>query len=194
MRCFTKKWKYPTGYRENGKWHSNRIYYIWNAMKNRCTNSKCRAYKWYGGRGISVCEEWLSYDCFYEWVQSCGEYSEDLTLDRIDVNGNYEPKNCRWVKMEEQLRNRRDTIKIDDKCLYDIAKESGIPLGTVRNRYYDGKDLTEEKRRYTKRVCDGKPLKLISEETGIPISTLIYRWNKGKRSYNEITEGRRKIG
>ncbi len=186
MKGFQRKWKYPTGYRKNGKWHSNRIYYIWKSMIARCTNPKCAAYKWYGERGISVCPEWLSYDCFYEWVQSCKNYSDNLTLDRVDVNGNYAPYNCRWILMEDQLRNRRDTIRVKGKCLSDIAKESGIPLGTIRSRYYSGMDLLQNKRAYTKRVCDGKSLRAISEETGISVNTLVYRWNQGKRTYKEL--------
>ena len=86
---------------------NTRIYNIWNNMKYRCYNSKSNNYKHYGGRGITVCEEWKnSVQAFYEWAMSHG-YSDELTLDRIDVNGNYEPSNCHWATVSEQNKNRR---------------------------------------------------------------------------------------
>jgi hypothetical protein len=77
-------------------------------MKFRCYNSKCENYHLYGGRGIKVCEDWKNnFDSFYEWSCSNG-YSETLQIDRIDNNGNYEPKNCRWSTCEENCRNKRN--------------------------------------------------------------------------------------
>lgn len=86
---------------------NKRIYRIWQAMRNRCGNPNKPDYKYYGGRGISVCEEWKnSFEPFYKWAMSNG-YNDTLTIDRIDVNGNYEPNNCRWVTMAEQNKNKR---------------------------------------------------------------------------------------
>lgn len=83
-----------------------RLYRIWVAMKQRCYNPNHRAYKYYGARGIKVCDEWKNGSkVFIEWALEKG-YRENLTIDRIDVDGNYEPSNCRWVTQAEQNKNR----------------------------------------------------------------------------------------
>ena len=89
----------------------SRLYIIWSSMKTRCYNGKSRAYKWYGGRGIKICDEWLNdFQAFYDWAMANG-YKDDLTIDRIDVNGNYEPSNCRWITISEQQKNKRQKEK-----------------------------------------------------------------------------------
>lgn len=90
-----------------------RLYRIWSGMKRRCNNISDREYKYYGGRGIKVCNEWnnSSY-VFYNWAMTNG-YKDNLTLDRIDVNGNYEPNNCRWVTWKVQENNRRNNDFIE---------------------------------------------------------------------------------
>jgi hypothetical protein len=78
-------------------------------MKQRCNNPNNRKYKDYGGRGIQVCDERMNdFQSFYDWAMANG-YADGLSIDRIDVNGNYDPSNCRWATMMEQRHNRRDS-------------------------------------------------------------------------------------
>lgn len=83
-----------------------RLYRIWKGMVARCRNEGSTDFKWYGAKGVSVCNEWLSFDAFRDWALSNG-YAENLTLDRVNVYGNYEPSNCRWATVSEQNANRR---------------------------------------------------------------------------------------
>lgn len=101
-----------------------RLYRVWNGMKQRVSNKNRPKYKYYGGRGISICKEWFdSFESFSKWAYENG-YKESVpygvcTLDRIDTNGNYEPSNCRWVTIAENNRNRRTKtqVKIDEMRL-----------------------------------------------------------------------------
>lgn len=88
-----------------------RLYTIWIGMKQRCHYHKHMHFKHYGGRGIVVCEEWKdNFEAFHDWAIQNG-YSESLTIDRINVDGNYEPSNCRWATYSEQNKNRRNSKK-----------------------------------------------------------------------------------
>lgn len=89
-----------------------RLYNIWSGIKARCYNQSSHAYKRYGERGISMCLEWLNnFESFYMWSINNG-YSESLSIDRIDVNGNYDPSNCRWATSSQQSNNKRNNILI----------------------------------------------------------------------------------
>lgn len=101
---------------ENAKYdgpYNHRLYNSWYGMIERCYNKKHKSYHNYGGRGITVCDEWRkSYLSFREWALSNG-YKDYLTVDRIDVNGNYEPSNCRWATTKEQGNNRRTNHMVE---------------------------------------------------------------------------------
>jgi hypothetical protein len=86
----------------------NRTYQSWMSMKNRCSNPQWHAYERYGGRGITVCARWLGPDGFVNFFADMGERPPEMTLDRIDVDGNYTPSNCRWATPLEQRHNRHD--------------------------------------------------------------------------------------
>jgi hypothetical protein len=87
----------------------DKLYHTWNSMKSRCYSQKCKDYKHYGARGIKICDEWLSdFLSFRAWSLSHG-FANDLTIDRIDVDGDYCPDNCRWTTIAEQNRNKTTT-------------------------------------------------------------------------------------
>lgn len=95
---------------------NTRLFRIWDGMKTRCYNHKSNRYKNYGGRGIKICDEWLNdFMSFYNWAVSNG-YNDNLSIDRVNNNGNYEPSNCRWATAKEQANNRTNNKKgnVDD--------------------------------------------------------------------------------
>lgn len=119
-----------------------RLYRIWANIKTRCTNENDPHYERYGGRGITVCDEWKNdFKAFYDWSMSNG-YADDLTIDRINNNGNYEPSNCRWVTIKEQNQNERNVVLITyDGETHNVTEWAQIlRLGhdTIRQRYRKG--------------------------------------------------------
>lgn len=121
---------------------STRVFRIWIDVKRRCVNPRTKNYKHYGARGITVCEEWKNdFMAFYNWSISNG-YQENLTIDRIDVNGNYEPNNCRWATTKEQNANKTTARLIEfngrTQYLFQWSTETGINSATILSRIRDG--------------------------------------------------------
>ena len=119
-----------------------RLYECWRDMRNRCYLKTQKNYKNYGGRGIKVCDEWKNdFMSFCDWSLKNG-YSDNLTLDRIDVNGNYCPENCRWITRKEQSRNTRRNVFITlngkTQILSDWIKFARISFQTYYNRKKKG--------------------------------------------------------
>ena len=135
------------GIRNVSKHHSHkmsgtRLYHIWQGIKSRCGNPNNTRYKNYGGRGITICDEWVDFENFKEWALSHG-YQENLTIERKDTNGDYEPDNCTFTATYYQNRNRTSNVVIGGKCLTDWALESGLNVSTVFARYKRGdRDLS----------------------------------------------------
>ena len=101
--CYHKEVISNLMYKHGGKKQRERLYTIWNNMKDRCRNANNRDYQWYGGNGICICKEWEDYDAFREWAKDHG-YQENLTIDRIDSEKEYSPDNCRWVTATENSK------------------------------------------------------------------------------------------
>lgn len=130
---------------------NERLYNIWHSMKQRCYYNKNTSYSNYGGRGIKVCDEWKNdFKSFYDWAMDNG-YQENAkrgqcTIDRIDVNGNYEPSNCRWATIKEQSRNKRTnhfiTCNGQTKTMVEWSELTGLSHTTIYDRLKAG--LSEE--------------------------------------------------
>lgn len=128
----------------------SRLYKVYTSMIYRCYNKNNYQYYLYGSRGISVCEEWKKdFMNFYNWAMENGYNKNakhgECTLDRIDVNGNYEPSNCRWINNKEQQRNKRNntfiTYKNETKCLSEWSEITGISKSTLLYRLNNNWDL-----------------------------------------------------
>lgn len=111
-RCEASKRATERNYKHGG--FGTRLYEIWRQMHRRCYGEGTKAYPLYGGRGITVCEQWKEYEPFMEWALANG-YEDGLTIDRINVDGNYCPANCRWATPKEQSNNRRSNRKVSYK-------------------------------------------------------------------------------
>lgn len=115
----------------------DRIYNIWCDMKRRCRNPKNKRYNRYGGRGIDICSEWESFPSFYDWAMTTG-YSDQLSIERIDIDKNYTPENCKWIPMSLQQRNtsrsRWITANGETHTLVEWSEITGISADVIKDR------------------------------------------------------------
>lgn len=165
------------------KMSDTRIYRTWQAMKARCYNPNDKRYKNYGGRGIVVCEQWRDdFRNFLEWALKNG-YNNELTIDRINVNRNYEPSNCRWVNRKVQSNNRTSNITVkyngNKLTLKQLSETIGLPYTTIYCRYRRGDRGKRLVRGYN---TSDKRAKLTVEDVK-NIKTML---KEGKLKQNEI--------
>lgn len=120
------------------------IYHVWASMRGRCHNPNNRQWADYGGRGISICQEWNS---FPQFVSDMGERPPGTSIDRIDNNGDYSPSNCRWATRQEQQRNQRRAVYVTIEGVQhraiELSEISGIKTDTIVKRAADGMSYDE---------------------------------------------------
>lgn len=135
LSCGCNRIEHPNRTR-HGLTHT-RQHSIWQGMLDRCFNPNEPCYKHYGGRGITICEEWKLFENFYEWAMNNG-YRDDLSIDRIDVNGNYEPQNCRWATIRQQQNNTRRNHYLDfngeHHTIAEWSEITGIKYHKIKDR------------------------------------------------------------
>ena len=150
---------------------NTKLYRVYRSMINRCYKEYDEFFNDYGGRGIKICDEWLGNNgflCFYNWSLENG-YSEGLSIERKDVNGNYCPENCCWITMAEQQRNKRNNVLVDyngEKLLLsDVAKKTGLTENAIKYRIKNNIDICSKKHKWNKFVerDDGEIYKSIRE-------------------------------
>lgn len=122
----------------------SRLYAIWKGIKRRCLNPRYHSYSHYGGKGVSICEEWLSYSSFRDWALENG-YKDNLSIERLDNNGNYCAENCVWAGRQEQNNNTSRNHFVEYKGgVYTLAELSmicGIKQNTLLYRIKRGWDV-----------------------------------------------------
>lgn len=138
VRCQLCANKLNSEYHTKHGGKGTRLYSIWKGIKSRCNNPNNQAYEYYGAKGVRVCDEWKeSFETFKNWSVQNG-YSDNLTIDRIDTNGNYEPSNCRWVSMEDQNKNKTSNVILtynnESHTLSEWSQITGIHRKTIKSR------------------------------------------------------------
>lgn len=162
-----------------------RIYRIWNGMVQRCTNSGLERYRYYGGRGITVCDRWRKFENFFA---DMGDPPDGFSIERRDNDGNYELSNCYWLPLEKQTQNRRGNVYVDidgeSVCVAEAARRLGVKEATIHYRLKNAlhkKDIHAPVGRDVFLTFNGETLNLKqwSEKLGINRTTITNRRLKG---------------
>jgi len=103
------------------------IYKIWSGMRSRCLNSNSNVFSYYGGKGVRICERWEAFEAFLEDMGPT--YRKGLSIERVDVNGDYEPSNCTWIARSEQALNRTNTVRLETPWGHLSIKETAKKIG-----------------------------------------------------------------
>lgn len=184
---------------KHGKWNT-RLYGIYSGMKSRCRNANNPRYKNYGGKGIKVCDEWLNdFNAFYNWATTNG-YKDDLSIERIDINKDYEPSNCCWIPLSQQSKNKSNNIYVyldgERETLFDYCKKHDYNYDLVRNRitrwhWSLEKALTKDTDKKRHFEYNGKKYNYyeLSKITGLTVPSLKWRLNNNwtiERLFREL--------
>lgn len=169
---------------ENRYRYGKRLYGIWVGIRARCYRKTHHAYSRYGGRGITVCDEWHTYEPFARWALSHG-YSDDLTIERKNVDGSYCPENCTWITRGAQARNRRNNVKIEfdgvAKTGAEWSRELGLNKYAVLRRIRNGMPLEEAIS--SPKQKPRAPLKPVFQYDG---DRLVAKWSCSKEAAENI--------
>lgn len=154
--CLVSETSVVNGFKATHGKSRTKIYFTWQSMKQRCYDKKTENYKYYGAKNVSICNEWLEFEKFNSWAMNNG-YQENLTIDRINTDGNYNPSNCRWTTQKVQNRNKRVnhciTLNNKTKCLGEWSELLNIPMSTLVNRCNRTNDPIEILNTNYKRKC-----------------------------------------
>jgi len=165
-------------------------------MKLRCYYPNAKGYKYYGGKGVIICEEWLNDKIkFFNWALNNG-YENNLSIDRIESDKDYEPNNCRWITMAEQQNNRTNNVFIEfngeTKTIPQWSRETGISPHLIKNRFENGEcDLFREPEEFSIEVLiegEYKSLYELSNISGIPYLVIYQRYRAGWESEKLISK------
>ena len=166
---------------------------VWRSMKNRCLNSNQKAYKDYGGRGIKVCDRWLGKDGFNNFMLDMGYPPAGYSIERVDVNGHYEPENCKWIPLKDQASNKRNSRYIvangKTQTMAQWARELGCNPAAILYRLQSGmseeeaintpldrnhhRKLTDEQVVYVKTSYPNKTAQALANEVGVSKKTIL---------------------